>query len=540
MDAAGSLRSLIRAYALIVVAVVAAALVVTRAVDHRLGRDVTTYSAAARVQMDSPQPKSLPEATALGDTARAVVTSPNHVAAALRAVGAPRDVEDFAQNHVSVQPLGSSQVVQITVTDPVPAVASGVANALANDLVTTREQAASAETAKVLGGLDAQIAAIQQQIGQVNAQLANVNNTVDVSTPGGRQQLADATATLRTQLDTLTRNLVALQGERDSIQLAAAQRPKATVVEPASVPTQADFPRRYLDDVLGVLAGLVLAVLLAAVLELVRPTVRGKTAVARLFGAPILGERTFLRRDRARALAWTAMRLRLAAAAAGVDTVELVAAEIHPDLDAICDELNVALGVEGTAARQAEAASVRATPVDVRPRPAGRIASLAATRSGRAYHGSLVDMVREVSETVAAYDDGNGHSPTADGMAGRSVATAVADASREGAVHSRPPAGSTTSLDGRTLAAPLPYPSLVARPFRPGTAGLGRMGVGLVVVAPTRLRRQSADPVLDLVELTRWPVLGVIFHPRWKPAPIRWTDGVDVSTHDRPGEFSAR
>lgn len=510
MDAAGSLRGLIRGYAVIAIAMVAAAVGVTRVLDHRLHRDVTLYSATARVHMDSPDPKSLPEAIAVSDAARAIVTSPNHVTAALKAVGVNRDVEDVAQNHITVQPLGSSQVVQLTVSDRVPAVASGLANALANDVVATREQSANAETNRIVAGLDARLGSLRQQIAQVNAQLANVNNTIDVSTPGGRQQLAGATEALRTQLDTLTRDAVALQSERDSVELAAAQRPKATVVEPAALPTQPDFPRWYLDVLLAGVGGLVLAVLLAALLEVVRPTVRGATAVARLFDAPILGERPFWRRGRARALAWMAMRLRLAADTARVDTVELVAVEIGCDLDAVCEELNLALGVEGTAARQADAASSQGTPVDVRPRPTGRIASLSSTRGRRAYSGGLLEAVQDISDTAVTTvaDDGrNGRRPHDDDtgeLLGRPVASTVA--APRGAV-------------------PLASPRLVVRPFRPGTAGLGRGGVGIVVVAPKRLQRQSAEPVVDLVALTRWPVLGVVLHPRWRPLPLTWHHG---------------
>src|SRR6266705_317498 len=99
--------------------------------------DTPTYSASTRVVLDAPAPTSGTEATAVADAAKAIVTSPTHIIAALNAAGVVRDPVKLTPN-IALAPLGTSGVLQLTVQDSDPAAAASIANALADDLIQTR------------------------------------------------------------------------------------------------------------------------------------------------------------------------------------------------------------------------------------------------------------------------------------------------------------------------------------------------------------------------------------------------------------------
>src|SRR5260370_15821851 len=95
------------------------------------------YSASTRLVLDAPAPTSGTEATAVADAAKAIATSPTHVIAALNAAGVTRDPVKVIPN-ITLVPLGTSGVLQLTVKDPDAAAAAGIAHALADDLIPTR------------------------------------------------------------------------------------------------------------------------------------------------------------------------------------------------------------------------------------------------------------------------------------------------------------------------------------------------------------------------------------------------------------------
>src|SRR4051812_36321919 len=97
-----------------------------------------SYSAEARLVLDTQDPTGLDEAQTIADTARAIVTSPSEVRTALRYAGASRNPLTVASNDVAVRALGSSGILQLTVTDRDPRIAAVVANKLSDDLIRTR------------------------------------------------------------------------------------------------------------------------------------------------------------------------------------------------------------------------------------------------------------------------------------------------------------------------------------------------------------------------------------------------------------------
>ena len=126
--------------------------------------DKPQYASSARLMIGTEDPTSSAQATALADTVRALATGPELVAAALRDAGAVRDATAVAAQDVDVQALGSSGVVQLTVTDPDPKVAVNLAGALASAVVKARTQDATAASAATLASLAGRIADLRGQI----------------------------------------------------------------------------------------------------------------------------------------------------------------------------------------------------------------------------------------------------------------------------------------------------------------------------------------------------------------------------------------
>ena len=161
-----ALQRIFRRHRLLIVVTVLLGLAVPLGI-HVLGS--TTYTATARVTLDASNPKSAGASTALADAATGIVTGPGRVAGALRKARAHRNADDFAANDVAVHAVGSSGVLELSVSDPKPRVAAVVANALADELVAARRQAAEGTAPALVASLDAQIAAASQRIVDLEA-----------------------------------------------------------------------------------------------------------------------------------------------------------------------------------------------------------------------------------------------------------------------------------------------------------------------------------------------------------------------------------
>ena len=96
-----------------------------------------TYTASTRLVIDAPAPTSVGEATSIADAAKAIVTSPSHVIAALKTAGVVRDPVVVVRN-ITLAPMGTSGVLQLSVQDASAVAAANIANALADDLIQTR------------------------------------------------------------------------------------------------------------------------------------------------------------------------------------------------------------------------------------------------------------------------------------------------------------------------------------------------------------------------------------------------------------------
>jgi succinoglycan biosynthesis transport protein ExoP len=297
------------------------------------GNTGSVYTASARVVLDTPDPQSRAESTAIADTARAISTSPAPVRKALLRAGVRgRDPIEVASHDVSVDALGSSGVLQLSVADRDPVVAAKIANALAEELIETRLAVTSGEVDQALarfdnliGGLSRRIAALDTSIDQLTVDVANATGTRASVLQANRLEAARSR-------DFLAQQRAALESERVGLLSNAAARPKPTVISQATPPATRDPSGLIPVLALGGVLGLVLGVAVAGLLESVRPTLHGGGAIAKELHVPLLGRLPYkpVTPPTLQGLDHIGGQLRLAADAAGVNKVGVIG---RPELD---------------------------------------------------------------------------------------------------------------------------------------------------------------------------------------------------------------
>jgi capsular polysaccharide biosynthesis protein len=287
---------------------------------YRMNHAETTYTATARLVIDVKDPASLAEATSVADLARGIVTSRTHVGDALDSAGAKRDVGKFIGS-IKVQALGTSGVLQISVTDIDPQVAAAVANLLANDLIKTRSDINRSQTAELVKQIDDQVAIRDKQIEELSTQMA---------APGLSDARYGALATARAALIAERGNYMV---KRYDLLAVEGQRPRASLVERAQPPTKPDLYLLLIDLSVGLVVGLLVGVIGAALLESIRPHAVGGGGLSRAAGVKVLAELPATTKQLASIdLGLVNARLARAAQTAGASTVELIGVRRNLDL----------------------------------------------------------------------------------------------------------------------------------------------------------------------------------------------------------------
>jgi capsular polysaccharide biosynthesis protein len=329
-----------------------------------------SYTASARLALDTQDPKSQSESTAISDTADALATSPALVGRALTdAHVRGRDASKVAASHVSTRALGTSGILQLSVSDRDPRVAAAIANALAERVIAVRLGVTRGTTDQAVSNLDQRIQTLNRQIAtldsQINSLTVRIANALSPTTANNLRAQRDDASRNR---DFLTEQRTVFETERANVASGAALLPKPTVISPASAPGHPDPSGASADIVLGLLLGAILGVGLAALLESIRPTVVGGEALAAHFDTPLLGtihddlEGSPLVVD----LVQVAERLRLVASAEHVKTICLLAAGDRIDVDGLATDLDVfARPAEDADADEPVGASARSGPLSV-------------------------------------------------------------------------------------------------------------------------------------------------------------------------------
>jgi capsular exopolysaccharide synthesis family protein len=157
------------------------------------------------------------------------------------------------QNDMSISPVGQSNVVEISVTNPSPALAAQIANVYATQYVLFRQQS---DRAQIVGA---------QQL---------IQNELARLTP---QQRASSQGT-------------SLSSRAEELKiLAALQTGNAQFVQAANVPSAASIPKTKRNAILGFVVGVLLGVGLAFLLERLDRRIRSAEDLEAVFGVPVLG-----------------------------------------------------------------------------------------------------------------------------------------------------------------------------------------------------------------------------------------------------------
>jgi len=283
-------------------------------------KDKPMYTASTRLVLGTADPKTSSESAAISDTAWALGTAPSKVSAAMEKARVTGRQPDQLAKRVAVKAVGGSGVLELSVADRDPRVATAMANAIANQVRQARLDAGDLELRGLLSGIDRRITTINRKILRLDTQLV-------------------ANPRVRSVGESLTQQRAVLETQRTSALLDASKQPRPLIISAATVPTEADPSGRWPAIVLGGILGLLLGVGLAAASETLHPTLVGGEAVARELDAPLLGELSTRAAGADAGAPAVAGRLRLASKAAGVHNIGLLPLRKGVDLPHLAEQL---------------------------------------------------------------------------------------------------------------------------------------------------------------------------------------------------------
>lgn len=235
-----------------------------------------TYRATARLALGGWDPNDASNAKALADMARAIATSEEAVGKAISSAAVSRDPGAVA-GRVSLTAEGNSSIVDVSVSDADPIVAAKLANGIAENVIDIRWNL-------LRGQVQTLIADVDERSAELRAQRGTLEESISTAQAGSSRRELNVE-----QYSAVLRQLSNLENERRRLLSLGALQPLATVIDRADVPTSAEDAGGSVAIVLGVVAGLLTGLAIAATLETLRPTVSGPEAVSRALDAPWLG-----------------------------------------------------------------------------------------------------------------------------------------------------------------------------------------------------------------------------------------------------------
>jgi capsular polysaccharide biosynthesis protein len=314
--------------------------------------DTPLHAATVRLVLDADDPGSQAESQAIADTARGIATGPALVREALSEISADRDTRVVAERQISVEALGSSGVLALTVTDRDPRVAVSLANAVAEAVIATRTGISAERISAAFQEIDAQVADVEGQIESKDETLSSIAARIEeATTVDGLRTLEALRTEVERQRAFLEQRRLALETARANIAASQADRPQASIVDAASPPALSVPSPVPVAVGIGALLGLLVGVAIAAARETFSPTVVGASAIERVIEAPVLG-RLRGRPDRADVdLGVIPRHIALASATANVDRVEVIGVDPNLDVRAFSSRLRRSMQAAGTGAK---------------------------------------------------------------------------------------------------------------------------------------------------------------------------------------------
>jgi polysaccharide biosynthesis transport protein len=184
---------------------------------------------------------------------------------------------------ILVEVVSNTEIIEITVQDPNPAVARDVANALAEILITKSNSFYTGEGKSPTEILSEQLAQTETELNQARQEY----DTLASKTP---QDIEKMTA-LATSIQLKERTYATLLDQYEQARVREALRENTiSVVEPASLPESPTKPNKLLIAALGCVAGLVGGVGLAFVFENLDDTLHTSQEIEALTELPAMGK----------------------------------------------------------------------------------------------------------------------------------------------------------------------------------------------------------------------------------------------------------
>jgi capsular exopolysaccharide synthesis family protein len=161
------------------------------------------------------------------------------------------------EDAVEVDSTGDTNIVDVNATTPDPRTAAMIANAYAGAFVKLQDEANVADARRRLQVLDDYVASLPlaEREGPRGVRLAQRIDALRIS-----------------------------QASRSN-----DQRPSAQLVQPAQVPTSPSSPKTGRNVALGLLAGILLGIALAGLLERLDRAIKSGDELERIYGVPVLG-----------------------------------------------------------------------------------------------------------------------------------------------------------------------------------------------------------------------------------------------------------
>jgi len=197
---------------------------------------------------------------------------------------------------VTYSPIGQTNVVKITATDPNPSVAADIANVVAEEYVTSARDAERSSIAaaadlvqKRLADLQTQIIGLGRKIKTTTTSTGETSGSTGQSTTGQTvttQQSNDLAAELQIAVQTYSTLVEKLEQLQINEQLSTGPGRVVSIAVPESDPSS---PKTLRNLGLGLLVGLALGLCVAFLLEYLDSTIKSTDEAERLYGAPVLG-----------------------------------------------------------------------------------------------------------------------------------------------------------------------------------------------------------------------------------------------------------
>ena len=206
----------------------------------------------------------------------------------IKQFGLPGTADDLAKR-VTAEAALDSTLLTVTARDTVPARASAIANALAEQLIAASPAIQGRQT-DLQKSVDADLDATQAQIDATQAEAERLSG---LASPKPSDLLA---------LETLRDRLVILRSTYATLLSFSSGNASnlLAVVEPATAPVSPVSPRPLFNTLIAAILGLVIAMAIVFLFENLNDTVKDPDAIQEITGLSTLGTITRLKRERGR------------------------------------------------------------------------------------------------------------------------------------------------------------------------------------------------------------------------------------------------